>query len=186
LSTPNGFSTLSIMTTPNPSSIATFYTRQFPKMLDNLGRCLDKGAAHADIKKFESAILCNSRLAPDQFNLIRQVQIACDNAAIGAARLAGRDLPKFPDEEKSLPELKTRLEKTIAYLKTFNAKDFEGAELRKITQPRWNGKTMNGYDFFHQVALPNFFFHVTTAYSILRHNGVDIGKADYLGHLELE
>jgi hypothetical protein len=168
------------------TSIALFYTQQFPKMLNNLNHCLDKGAAYADAKRFESTVLCQARLAPDQFNLIRQVQIACDNAAIGAARLAGRDLPRFPDEEKTLPELKARIEKAIAYLKTFNSKDFAGAEERTVTQPWWNGKTMNGHDFFHQVALPNFFFHVTTAYSILRHNGVDIGKADYLGHIELK
>lgn len=156
---------------------------QFTKMLTNLGLILDKAQAHADAKKFEMDVLLNSRLAPDQFNFIRQVQIACDTAKLGSARLCGKekDAPVHEDKEKTLSELRARIESTIHYLNTFKAHDFKGAEERRITQPRWEGKYLNGIEFLTQHALPNLYFHVTTAYSILRHNGVDIGKKDYLG-----
>lgn len=156
---------------------------QFIKMLHNLSLILDKGAKHAEAKKIDVEVLLNSRLAPDQFNLIRQIQIACDTAKLGAARLTGKEAPIHEDKEKTLPELKSRIEQVIGYLRTFTASDFVGAEERKVTNPRWEGKWLTGEEYTFEYAIPNLYFHVTTAYSILRHNGVDIGKKDYLGEL---
>ncbi len=156
---------------------------QFLKMLHNLSLIMDKASIHATNKKFEMDVLLNARLAPDQFNFIRQVQIACDTAKLCAARLAGKEAPKHEDNEKTLPELKARIESVIGYLKTFKPEDFKGAEDRKISQPRWEGKYLTGFEYVNHHALPNIYFHITTAYSILRHNGVDIGKKDYLGEL---
>jgi len=155
--------------------------QQFTKMLHKLSAILDKSATHAENKKFDVEILLNSRLVPDQFNFIRQIQIACDTAKMGAARLTGKEAPAHEDTEKTLLELKARIEKTVAYLKTFSEKDFAEAKDRKISQPRWEGKYLTGYEFAIQHAIPNFYFHMTTAYSILRHNGVEVGKKDYLG-----
>lgn len=162
------------------------YTRQFPRALKNLVAILDKGAAFADSKKIEAEVLWNSRLAPDQFNLIRQVQIACDTAKLGASRMSGKEAPAFEDNEKTLADLKNRVNKTIAYLETLKEKDFEGAAERKITTPRWENKWLRGHDYFLEHVTPNIYFHVTTAYAILRHNGVDIGKKDYLGQLSFQ
>jgi hypothetical protein len=154
---------------------------QFTKMLQNLGAILDKGQAQADTKKYDSEVLLQSRLAPDQFALLRQIQIACDTAKTGAARLTGKEPPVHEDNEKTLADAKARINKTLEYLASFAAADFTGAEVRRITQPRWAGKTLSGQEFALQHMMPNFYFHVTTAYSILRHNGVDVGKKDYLG-----
>lgn len=158
---------------------------QFSKMLGNLLIILDKAAAHAEAKGFDMDVLLQARLAPDQFNLIRQVQIACDTAKLGAARLADKeqDAPSHPDTERSLDEIKARIRSVIAYLGTFSEANFAGATERRITQPRWNGKSLSGEEFLVQHAIPNLYFHVTTAYAILRHNGVDVGKKDYLGEL---
>ena len=156
---------------------------QFIKALNNLDHILDKGAAFAEAKKFDMDVLLNSRLAPDQFNLIRQVQIACDSAKLGAARLAGIEAPVHEDKEKSLPEIKARIHDVIKFLGTLNAENFKGAEERKISQPRWEGKYLYGQEYAIQHAIPNVYFHITTAYAILRNNGVDIGKKDYLGEL---
>lgn len=156
---------------------------QFTKMLNNLSAILDKGASFAEEKKIDVSVLLNSRLAPDQFNLIRQVQIACDTAKLGAARLAGKvdSAPKHEDTEQTLAELKARIQSTLDYLATFSAKDLAEAETQKVSQPRWEGKYLSGLEFAIQHAIPNIYFHVTTAYSILRHNGVNVGKKDYLG-----
>jgi uncharacterized protein len=156
---------------------------QFSKILKNLSHILDKGAEFAKAKNIDVEVLLNDRLAPDQFNLIRQVQIACDSAKLGAARLSGKEAPVHQDNEKTLLELKTRINDVINYLKTFRPEDFQGADERKITQPRWEGKYLTGEEFLHQYAIPNVYFHVTTAYSILRKNGVDVGKKDYLGEM---
>lgn len=156
---------------------------QFSKMLKNLNLILDKGAQFAEAKKIDVDVLLNSRLAPDQFNLIRQVQIACDTAKLGAARLAGIEAPVHEDKEKTLPELKARIDDVIKFLGTITAADFTGAHERKITQPRWEGKYLTGLEYAAQHALPNIYFHITTAYSILRENGVDVGKKDYLGEM---
>ena len=161
----------------------SFMIPQPIKMLQNLNRILDKAALHAEAKKFDVEVLLNSRLYPDQFHLIKQIQIACDTAKLGASRLTGKEAPLHEDKEKTLPELKARIEDVIRYLKTFSAEDFKGAEERKVSQPRWEGKYLNGEEFALQHALPNLYFHITTAYSILRHNGVEIGKKDYLGEM---
>lgn len=156
---------------------------QFTKMLKNLNAILDKGALLAESKKFDVEVLLNARLAPDQFNLMRQVQIACDTAKLGAARLAGKEAPVHEDKEKTLPELKARIQDVITYLGTFSPADFQGAHERKISQPRWEGKYLTGAEYAVQHALPNIYFHITTAYAILRHNGVEVGKKDYLGEM---
>lgn len=155
----------------------------FTKMLRNLSHILDKGAQQADLKKFEMDVLLNARLAPDQFNLIRQVQIACDTAKLAVSRLTGLPSPINEDSEKTLSDLKARIDQTLTYLNERTADEFKGAEDRKISHPRWDGKYLFGAEFVHFHAVPNFYFHVTTAYSILRHNGVDIGKKDYLGEM---
>lgn len=154
---------------------------QFIKMLQNLTTLTDKAVPYAEAKKFDLDVLMNARLAPDQFNFIRQVQIACDTAKLGASRLTGKEAPTHADTEKTWPELKTRIESTIDYLKTFSPKDYMEAAGRKISQPRWEGKWLTGEEFATQHMVPNFYFHITTAYAILRHNGVDVGKKDYLG-----
>jgi len=154
---------------------------QFIKMLKNMDTIFDKAAAFADQKKIEVDVLLNSRLAPDQFNFIRQVQIMCDTAKFGAARLSGKEAPAHADTEKTLSELRARVASVIKYLEGFSAKDFAGADTRQITTPRWNGEYLTGFEFATQHVIPNFYFHMTTAYAILRHNGVDVGKKDYLG-----
>ncbi len=154
---------------------------QFVKMLGNLSAFMDKAALYAETRKFDMDVLLNARLAPDQFNFIRQVQIACDTAKLGASRLTGKEAPPHADTEKTLPELKARIESTIAYLKTFSPKDYMETAGRKVSQPRWEGKWLSGEEFATQHVIPNFYFHLTTAYAILRHNGVDVGKKDYLG-----
>jgi hypothetical protein len=158
---------------------------QFSKTLGNLSSMLDKAALFAQEKKFEIEVLLQSRLAPDQFNLIRQIQVACDTAKLGAARLAGKEeqAPSHPDTEQTLAEVKARIASVMAYLGSYSAADFAGAAERRITQPRWKGKSLSGEEFLIQHAVPNLYFHTTTAYAILRHNGVDIGKKDFLGEL---
>lgn len=154
---------------------------QFAKTLKNLNAILDKAAGFADSKKFEMDVLLQSRLAPDQFNFIRQVQIACDTAKLGASRLTGKAAPVQEDNEKTLSEIKARIDSVVSYLESFKPEDFKNAASATITQPRWEGKSLTGEQYVIHHMIPNFYFHVTTAYSILRHNGVDIGKKDYLG-----
>ncbi|MBK8160234.1 MAG: DUF1993 domain-containing protein [Rhodospirillaceae bacterium] len=156
---------------------------QFTKMLGNLSAILDKAAAFAEPKKIDMEVLLNARLAPDQFNLLRQIQIACDTANLGAARLTGKEAttPSFPDTEKTLAEAKARIASTIEILRKLTEADFAESATRRISQPRWEGKTLSGEEFLIQHVVPNFYFHLTTAYAILRHNGVDVGKKDYLG-----
>ncbi len=159
---------------------------QFTKMLGNLTAILDKGAQYADAKKFHPEVLLHSRLAPDQFPMIRQIQIACDTAKLACARLTGVEAPVFEDKETTLPEIKERIANTVKYLQSLKPVNFENAKNKQITNPRWDGKHMMGEDYALEHAIPNFYFHVTTAYAILRHNGVDIGKKDYLGALSLK
>lgn len=152
------------------------------RMLTNLAAVLEKGAAHAEAKKIDPSVLIGSRLYPDMFPLSRQVQVATDNAKGPAARLAGVDVPKYEDNEKTFPELRGRIEKTIEFLRTLKPEQIDGAEERTITlQVRGNTLTFNGLPYLLNFAMPNFYFHVTTAYDILRHNGVELGKQDYLG-----
>lgn len=156
---------------------------QFTKTLRNLEAILGKGQAYADAKKFEMSVLLNSRLAPDQFNLIRQIQIACDTIKLGVSRITGKEAPTHDDKETTLAELRTRIHDVISYLATVSDKDFAKATETKVTTPRWEGKWMYGHEYAVNHVIPNVYFHVTTAYSILRHNGVDIGKKDYLGEM---
>lgn len=158
---------------------------QFSKALSNLNAILDKGAAYAETKKIDVSVLLNSRLAPDQFNLIRQVQIACDTAKLGVARLTGKteSAPVHADTETTLPELKARIQSVLDYIGSFKPEDFAETAERHISQPRWEGKYLTGTEFAIQHAIPNIYFHITTAYAILRHNGVEVGKKDYLGSM---
>jgi len=154
----------------------------FVRMLQNLAGIVEKGAAHAAAKKIEPAVLINSRLFPDMLPFVKQIQIATDTAKGCAARLAGQEPVKFEDNEASFPELSARIQKTIAYLNTFNAKQIDGTEEKSITlQMRTGPLTFAGMAYLLNFAYPNFYFHVTTAHDILRHCGVEIGKMDFLG-----
>ena len=166
-------------------SIHTMAIDTFVPMLRTLSACLEKGAEHARAKSFDASVLVNARLAPDMFTLAQQVQIACDHAKNGVARLTGQEPPRFPDDEKTLEELKARIAKTIAYLESAPANAFSGAEERKITVslPGDLVLEIKGGDYLRDWALPHFYFHVVTAYDILRHNGVALGKRDYLAHV---
>jgi uncharacterized protein len=151
-------------------------------MLNNLAAILDKGAAHAEAKKIDPSVLINARLYPDMLPLARQVQIAGDSAKGAAARLAGLEPPKYEDTETSFSDLKGRIQKTISYLNTFKPEQIDGSEDRTVTlQVRGNPVTVQGMPYLLNQATPNFYFHVTTAYDILRHSGVELGKADFLG-----
>lgn len=160
------------------------------KALTALDKILDKAAAHADERKtarrtFEDALL-HSRLVFDQFPFVQQVQVACDNAKGGAARLAQVEAPSFEDKETTIAELKERIHKTLEFLKTLKPEMIESNEGIKIALPYWQGKHMTGFEYATEYLLPNFFFHVTTAYAILRKNGLNLGKGDYIGGLPLK
>ncbi len=159
--------------------------RQFRKQLTQMKVWLDHAQTHAKERSFESNVLLQARLAPDQFPFVRQVQAACDVAKLVAARLSGKEAPSHPDTEATLDELRARIDSVIAYLDGFSESDFAEAATRKVSQPRWEGKWMTGEDYFFQHGLPNFYFHTTTVYALLRHNGVVVGKRDYLGPLDL-
>jgi hypothetical protein len=153
----------------------------FIPMLRNLSAFLDKAAAFAEAKKIDPSVLLQSRLAADMLPLTRQVQIACDAAKNCVPRLAGQEPIKIEDNEKTIDELKARIAKTIDYLSGFDAASLNGSESREIKVPtRDRTLEFTGLDYVRTFALPNFFFHVTTTYNILRHNGVELGKRDYL------
>lgn len=156
----------------------------FISKLNNLSAILKKAEAHAQAKKIEPEVFINARLAPDMFPLSRQIQIASDGVKGCAARLAGVEVPSFPDTEKTFPELQARIAKTIEFLKTFNAKQIDGSEERKVTlKLRGQETSFLGQPYLLNFVLPNFYFHISMAYAILRHNGVDIGKMDFLSDL---
>lgn len=154
----------------------------FIHALNNLQNILAKGEAFAIAKKIDPAVLVNSRLAPDMFPLSRQVQIASDIVKGGVGRLAGVEVPSFPDTESSLTELKDRVSKTIAFLKTIEAKQIDGTEEKDIAL-KVGGRELafKGQAYLLGFVIPNLYFHITTTYAILRHNGVEVGKADFLG-----
>jgi len=154
----------------------------FTKMLTALDKVLSKAEADAAARKIDPAVFVNGRLAPDMLPLTRQVQIMTDQAKGGASRLAGQESPKWADEEKNFADLHERIAKTLAHLKTFKPGDFEGAETRDI-ELKFPNATFNftGKDYLLGFVVPNFYFHYTTAYAILRHNGVPVGKQDFLG-----
>ena len=152
--------------------------------LTNLQAILGKAEAHAAAKQIDPSVFTNARLAPDMLPLVRQVYIVSDTAKGCAARLAGVEPPKFEDVEQTFDELQARLQKTIDYLKEFNASQIDGSETRAITMKmRMGPLEFTGMSYLFGFVLPNFYFHVTTAYDILRHNGVELGKPDYLGSL---
>jgi uncharacterized protein len=156
---------------------------QLKKMLLHLDAWLDKAVVYANAKAFDPVVLVGARLAPDQYPLARQVQSACDTAKFAAARLAGKEAPKHPDTEQTIAELRARIQTTTGYLGTFKPTDFDGAESRLVALPYLEGKVLTGDDYLMEQVLPNFYFHVTTAYAILRHNGVGVGKRDFIGSL---
>jgi hypothetical protein len=156
---------------------------QMKKTLGQLSTWLDKAEVFAKEKSFDANLLLSFRLAPDQLPFVKQVQIACDTAKLGASRLTGKEAPSHADNEQTLAELRARVASVISYLDGYSEKDFEAASTRSITQPRWEGKVMTGKDYFLEHVQPNFYFHATHTYAILRHNGVPLGKKDYLGAL---
>ena len=157
----------------------------FVKGLTNLRAILEKAAAHAQAKKIDDTVFASARLFPDMLPLTGQIQIATDFARGTTARLAGTEMPKWEDNEKTLAELIARVERTLEYVKPFTAAQLDGTEGKEITRPiRGQPKTFTGLNYLLQFALPNFYFHSTTAYAILRHNGVEIGKPDFLGSLD--
>jgi uncharacterized protein len=154
----------------------------FIRALNNLAGILEKGAAHAQARKIDEKALLNSRLFADMFPLVRQVQIATDTARSGAGRLAGSDFPAYEDNETTFAQLATRIQNTVRYLETLEPKQIDGSEDKTISwQSRSSTKSMQGQPYLFQHLLPNVYFHVTTAYNILRHNGIEVGKKDFLG-----
>lgn len=155
----------------------------FTTMLRNLSHCLDKAEAHAAARGFDVNVLVGTRLAPDMLPFASQIRIACDAAKLAAARLGDLEAPRFADDETTVEQLKTRIANTLAFLATVPPTALDGTEDKPVTFPVGRDgttRTMRGEDYLRHWALPNVFFHVTTAYALLRHNGVDLGKADYL------
>jgi hypothetical protein len=163
----------------------SMYQASVPRIisiLTNLNHLLDKAQAHVEAKKWNEAALTQFRLYPDMFPLTRQVQIACDTAKGVVARLAGVDIPAYEDNEVSFADLKQRIAKTIAFINGFSAAHIDGTEDKDIVTKRGDVEThYKGMQFLLNHAMPNMYFHVTTVYAILRHNGIEIGKRDYLG-----
>ena len=159
----------------------------FEIVLNALSGVLDKAAAFAAAKKIEPSVLLGYRLAPDMFALTRQVQVACDQAKNGSARLAGVEPPKFEDNETTIDQLKERIAKTVAFLKTLDPKPIDASGEREVTFPLGanNKGHMKGSDYLNHFVLPNFYFHLTAAYAIARHAGVDVGKRDFLGAIPI-
>jgi hypothetical protein len=156
----------------------------FVNMLTSISKILDKAAAHAEAKKIDPSVLINDRLAPDMFPLSRQIQIATDGVKGGAARLAGVDVPSYPDTETTFAELKARIDKTVAFLQSIDKAKFDGAEDRSVTMKVGpNDMTFPAKVYLFEFVIPNFYFHATTTYAILRHNGIEMGKQDFLAGL---
>ncbi len=156
---------------------------RFANMLVNLSAILDKAQTHCEARKIDPLVLTGYRLYPDMFPLSRQVQIACDTAKGAVARLAGLDVPKHDDVERSFQDLKARIAKTVDFVQSVKRERIDGAEEKEIVlQMRSGERRFTGLQYLLGHALPNFYFHLATAYNILRHNGVDLGKRDYLGN----
>ena len=154
----------------------------FIRALNNLAGILEKGAAHANVRRIDDTVLLNSRLFPDMFPLVRQIQIATDTARSGAARLAGVEFPVYEDNETTFAALAARIHNTVNYLETLQPAQIDGSEDKTVSwQSRSSTKSMQGQPYLFNHLLPNVYFHVTTAYNILRHNGIEVGKRDYLG-----
>jgi hypothetical protein len=156
----------------------------FVQMLEALSGVLDKAEAHAGARKIDPSALLQARLFPDMFPLVRQVQLTSDFAKGASARLAGVDVPSYEDNEKSFAELKVRLARTVAFVRSFKQQQIDGSEMRDISlKVAGNPVTFKGQDYLVHFALPNFYFHLTTAYAILRHNGVELSKRDFVGRV---
>lgn len=155
----------------------------FKQMLGSLAAILEKADGHASERKIDPAVLLQARLFPDMLPLVRQVQIACDFAKGVTARLADAEVPVYDDNEQSIDQLRALLERTIAFVDSFDAARIDGSETREIVTRPGTAKErrFNGQDYLLTYGLPQFFFHVTTAYALLRHNGLEIGKRDYMG-----
>lgn len=156
------------------------------KMLGNLSGWLQQATAHAEERGFDPEVLLSCRLAPDQFPLVRQIQAACDAAKFTAARLSGTEAPAHPDEETTLEQIQARIAATRAYLEGFGPDDLAGAAERELSPSFLQGASVMALDYLREFALPNFYFHVTTAYAILRHNGVPLGKRAFIGHMSIK
>jgi hypothetical protein len=157
----------------------------FIKMLTNLKGILEKAAAHAQARKIEDSVLLNARLYPDMLPLIKQVHIATDFARGTGARLAGKEPPVYEDNETSFAELIARTARTLDFLRTLKAGEIDGSEAREIVRPiRGEPKKFTGINYLLYFALPNFYFHTTTTYAILRHSGIELGKSDFIGSLD--
>ena len=156
----------------------------FVRMLGNMTAWLDKAEAHAQARKFDSSVYLNARFAPDMLPFTKQIQIACDAVKFGVARLSGVEAPKFEDNEANFADLRARIRKTLDYIESVPASQIDGTETKDVVVPRRDGSmTLKGEAYLKHFVLPNFFFHVTTTYALLRHNGVDLGKTDFLGAL---
>jgi hypothetical protein len=166
-----------------PMSLYASAVPAYLQMLNSLSAIMDKAEAYCAAKKIKPEVLLAARLYPDMLPFSRQIQLVCDFAAKGCARLTGSEIPVTPDTETSLAELKQRVAKTIGYLNDFKSSQFEGAESREVSFPAGPDKTLTlkGQQFLSHFSLPNFYFHAATAYDILRHNGVEIGKRDFMG-----
>ena len=160
--------------------------KQLQKMLRNFSAMLDKASQYAESRSFNSANYLTARLAPDMFPFARQVQSICDGAKYGAARLAGKEAPRHEDNEQTLAELQTRLKSVIEYIDTYKAEDFAGAAERRIVLPWMKGQHILGQDYLMEFMNPNFYFHLSMAYALLRQAGVAVGKLDYLGNLNIK
>jgi hypothetical protein len=156
---------------------------ELTKMVRNLDKWLDKTETFAKAKNFDPTTLLTARLAPDQYPLVRQIQSACDGAKFAASHLSGKTPPKHPDTEQTWEEIRKRVRTVLTYLDTYKESDFTGAETRTVELPWLEGKVMEGRNYLLDLAVPNFFFHAVTTYAILRHNGVDLGKMDYIGSM---
>jgi hypothetical protein len=158
---------------------------QYAKMLNNLDRWIEKAVEYAKKKNFDPNVFVEARLAPDQYGFVKQVQSACDSAKFGAAYLSGQKAPVHADTEKTIDELRARIRACLAFLETVTREQCEKGDEAKIAPPWLQGKWMRGDQYMVEASLPNFYFHVTTAYAILRHNGVDLGKMDLIGSLPI-
>lgn len=165
---------------------ATETITQFARMLTNVDAWLAKAIAFAEEKKFSPDVLAQARLAPDQFELARQVQSACDTAKFAAAYLSGQTAPSHPDTEKTIDELRARIATCLAYVRSIGPEQLAGHAERRVAPPWLQGKWMRGDRYLAEFAIPNFYFHAAMTYAILRHNGVAIGKMDYLGALPIQ
>jgi hypothetical protein len=156
---------------------------EMKKQLAQLDKWLDAAVEFAGTRSFDAGNLLGMRLAPDQFAFLRQVQTACDSAKFAASRASGAEAPNQPDNEQSIDDLHARVRATVKYLDGFSTASFAGADTRVVALPRWEGKSLTAAAYFIEHAVPNFYFHLTHAYAILRHAGVPLGKRDYLGTL---